>query len=150
MAPAQPVQRGRRARHATSDTTTPLEPVSVRETGLRAGGTLSTMPQSLPLPPPGFDALPVEDQIDYVQSLWDRIAATAGQVPLQEWQQALLDERLAQQEAVIARILRHRSRPWVASAGGLSGVRRGRAAFSFRRRLVCRPPPRRAYNPPVG
>ena len=52
------------------------------------------MSHSLPLPPPGFDALPVEDQIDYVQSLWDRIAASAGQVPLQEWQQALLAERL--------------------------------------------------------
>ena len=53
------------------------------------------MAQSLPLPPPGFDALPVEDQIDYVQSLWDRIAATVDQVPLQEWQQVLLEERLA-------------------------------------------------------
>jgi putative addiction module component (TIGR02574 family) len=53
------------------------------------------MPHSLPLPPPGFDALPVEDQIDYVQSLWDRIAATVGHVPLQEWQQAVLEERLA-------------------------------------------------------
>ncbi len=52
------------------------------------------MPHSLSLPPPGFVALPVEDQIDYVQSLWDRIAASAGQVPLQEWQQALLEERL--------------------------------------------------------
>ena len=49
----------------------------------------------LPMPPQGFDALPVDEQIDYVQSLWDRIAATVGQVPLQEWQQALLDERLA-------------------------------------------------------
>jgi putative addiction module component (TIGR02574 family) len=29
-----------------------------------------------------------------VQSLWDRIAATAG--PLQDWQQALLEERLAE------------------------------------------------------
>lgn len=47
------------------------------------------MPHSLPLPPPGFDALPVEAQIDHVQSLWDRVAATAGQVPLQEWQQPL-------------------------------------------------------------
>lgn len=54
----------------------------------------SIMPHSLPLPPSGFDALPVEDQIDYVQSLWDRIAASAGRVPLQEWQQALLEERL--------------------------------------------------------
>ena len=53
------------------------------------------MAQSLPLPPPGFDALPVEEQIDYVQSLWDRIAATVDQVPLQEWQQVLLEERLA-------------------------------------------------------
>ena len=53
------------------------------------------MSQSLPLPPPGFDALPVEDQIDYVQSLWDRIAANVDQVPLQQWQQALLEERLA-------------------------------------------------------
>jgi putative addiction module component (TIGR02574 family) len=54
------------------------------------------MPHSLPLPPPGFDALSIEDQIDYVQSLWDRIAATAGQVPLQDWQQALLEERLVE------------------------------------------------------
>ena len=53
------------------------------------------MAQSLPLPPPGFDALPVEEQINYVQSLWDRIAATVDQVPLQEWQQVLLEERLA-------------------------------------------------------
>ena len=68
---------------------------------------ISTMPQSLPLPPPGFDALPVEDQIDYVQSLWDRIAATAGQVPLQDWQQALLDERLAQH-----RRAPEEARPW--------------------------------------
>ena len=53
------------------------------------------MPHALPLPPPGFDALPVEDQIEYVQSLWDRIAASADQVPLQQWQQALLEERLS-------------------------------------------------------
>ena len=26
---------------------------------------------SVPLPPPGFESLPVEDQIDDVQSLWD-------------------------------------------------------------------------------
>jgi putative addiction module component (TIGR02574 family) len=65
------------------------------------------MPHSLPLPPPGFDALPVEDQIDYVQSLWDRIAATADHVPLHEWQQALLEERLAaHREAPLE------ARPW--------------------------------------
>lgn len=53
------------------------------------------MAHPLPLPPAGFDALSVEEQIDYVQSLWDRIAATVDQVPLQQWQQALLQERLA-------------------------------------------------------
>ncbi len=53
------------------------------------------MSHSLPLPPPGFDALPVEDQMDYVQSLWDHIAATVDQVPLQQWHEAVLEERLA-------------------------------------------------------
>ena len=53
------------------------------------------MAPPLPLPPPGFDALRVEEQIDYVQSLWDRIAATVDQVPLQEWQRVLFEERLA-------------------------------------------------------
>ena len=50
---------------------------------------------AVPLPPPGFDRLPVDEQVDYVQSLWDSIAATVDQVPLHEWQQALLSERLA-------------------------------------------------------
>ena len=66
-----------------------------------------TMSGSLPLPPPGFDALPVEDQIDYVQALWDHIAANVDQVPLQQWQQALLDERLAAH-----RRAPNESRPW--------------------------------------
>jgi len=52
------------------------------------------MAHSLPIPPPGFDELPVEKQIEYVQSLWDRIAANVDQVPLHEWQQAVLEERL--------------------------------------------------------
>lgn len=56
---------------------------------------IPAMAHPLPLPPTGFDALSVEEQIDYVQSLWDRIAATVDQVPLQQWQQALLEERLA-------------------------------------------------------
>jgi putative addiction module component (TIGR02574 family) len=53
------------------------------------------MPDPVPLPPPGFDDLPVEDQVDYVQSLWDHIAASLNQVPLYEWQQRILEERLA-------------------------------------------------------
>jgi putative addiction module component (TIGR02574 family) len=69
----------------------------------------------LPMPPPGFDALPVEEQIDYVQTLWDRIAATAGQVPLQEWQQAMLEERLAAH-----RRAPHEALPWEDVIGRLN------------------------------
>ena len=57
------------------------------------------MTNGLPLPPPGFDDLPVEDQIDYVQSLWDRIAAKPDQVPVPEWHRQVLDKRLAAHEA---------------------------------------------------
>ncbi len=63
--------------------------------GSSPGGIVRDMPRALPLPPPGFDALPVDEQIEYVQSLWDRIAASVDQVPLQLWQQALLEERLS-------------------------------------------------------
>jgi hypothetical protein len=32
--------------------------------------------------PPRFDDLSVEEQIDFVQFLWDRIASTPDQVPV--------------------------------------------------------------------
>jgi len=57
------------------------------------------MTNRVPLPPAGFDDLSVEDQIDYVQSLWDRIAANLDQVPVPEWHRGVLDERLAAHEA---------------------------------------------------
>ena len=60
------------------------------------------MGRPLPIPPPGFDDLPIADKIDYVQSLWDRIAAAADQVPLQEWQRRILNERLAAHRAAPA------------------------------------------------
>ena len=53
------------------------------------------MSQSLPLPPPGFDALTVQEQIDYVQSLWDHIAAHPDQLPVPDWHREILTERLA-------------------------------------------------------
>ncbi len=60
---------------------------------------MNPMARSLPMPPAGFDELPVEDKIEYVQSLWDRIAANADQVPLHEWQRQMLEERLAAHRA---------------------------------------------------
>lgn len=43
------------------------------------------MSDSVRTPPPGFDSLSVDEQIDYVQSLWDRIAADPQRVPVPEW-----------------------------------------------------------------
>src|SRR5450631_3809305 len=69
---------------------------------------IQVMAQPLPMPPSGFDELTVEDKIDYVQSLWDRIAASADQVPLHEWQRRILEERLAAHRAGDA----NEARPW--------------------------------------
>lgn len=52
------------------------------------------MPETIPNPPPGFDHLSVEEQIDYLQSLWGRIAASPERVPVPEWHQHVLRERL--------------------------------------------------------
>lgn len=51
------------------------------------------------MPPPGFDDLPVEEKIEYVQSLWDRIAVSVGELPLADWQREILDQRLAAHRA---------------------------------------------------
>ena len=53
------------------------------------------MSKMVPIPPPGFDDLSIDEQIDLVQSLWDRIAATAEQVPVPEWHREIIRERLA-------------------------------------------------------
>jgi putative addiction module component (TIGR02574 family) len=57
------------------------------------------MSQALPLPPPGFETLSVEEQIDYVQSLWDHIAARPEDVPVPDWHREILAERLAAYDA---------------------------------------------------
>ncbi len=51
--------------------------------------------RALHSPPAGFDDLSVDQQIDYVQALWDRIAAREDQVPVPEWHREVLDARLA-------------------------------------------------------
>ena len=53
------------------------------------------MSKMVPTPPLGFDDLSVDEQIDFVQSLWDRIAATSEQVPVPEWHRQIIRERLA-------------------------------------------------------
>ena len=44
--------------------------------------------------PEGFDELEVEEQVEYVQMLWNRIVAERT-VPVPPWHRAILAERLA-------------------------------------------------------
>ncbi len=57
------------------------------------------MSHALQNPPAGFDDLPIDQQIDYVQTLWDRIAANKDRVPVPAWHREILEERLAEHEA---------------------------------------------------
>lgn len=57
------------------------------------------MANPVPLPPPGFDDLSVDEKIDYLQSLWDRIAAASETVPVPDWHREIIDERLKDLEA---------------------------------------------------
>jgi putative addiction module component (TIGR02574 family) len=52
------------------------------------------MAQTLPTPPPGFDELSVDEKIDYIQSLWDRVTAGSEDIPVPEWHRRILDERM--------------------------------------------------------
>ena len=57
---------------------------------------LEVMSQALKVPPPGFEQLTIEEQIDYVQSLWNVIAARPEKVAVPGWHGEILDERLAE------------------------------------------------------
>ena len=46
------------------------------------------------MPPPGFDELPPEEKIAYVEALWNRIAARPDDVPVPDWHREVLEGRL--------------------------------------------------------
>lgn len=50
------------------------------------------------MPPPGFDELSPEEQIEYLQALWDRMTARPEDIPVPAWQRELVRERLAAHE----------------------------------------------------
>jgi putative addiction module component (TIGR02574 family) len=52
------------------------------------------MPRTLPLPPPGFNDLTVEEKLDYIQSLWDHIAIHPEDLPVPDWHQRVIQGRL--------------------------------------------------------
>jgi len=53
------------------------------------------MSSKVPFPPPGFDELSPEEQVDYVQELWDHIQPSQEQADIPEWHKEILDERMA-------------------------------------------------------
>lgn len=57
------------------------------------------MAKPVPLPPPGFDDLSVDEKIDYLQSLWDRVAASPETIPVPDWHREVLDQRVTDLEA---------------------------------------------------
>ena len=57
------------------------------------------MPRPLPNPPPGFDDLSVDEQIEYLQALWDRVTAAADKVPVPSWHAEIIRKRLAELDA---------------------------------------------------
>jgi len=46
--------------------------------------------------PPGFEDLNAEEKVQYLQDLWDYVAADSSKVPVPEWHRPILDERLAE------------------------------------------------------
>ena len=53
------------------------------------------MAQTISNPPAGFDELSIEEQLDYVQTLWDRIAAHPDTIPIPDWHRRVFADRLA-------------------------------------------------------
>lgn len=51
------------------------------------------MEERVPFPPPGFDDLSVDEQLDYVQLLWDRIAVRSDRSAVPEWHRDELRRR---------------------------------------------------------
>jgi putative addiction module component (TIGR02574 family) len=49
----------------------------------------------LAFPPPGFDELSVEEQLEYIQALKDHVATHSEEVPVPDWQRRIITERLA-------------------------------------------------------
>ncbi len=56
------------------------------------------MSTRVPWRPSGFDELPTDEKVEYVQSLWDRIAASDETVPVPEWHKAIIHQRVNELE----------------------------------------------------
>ena len=52
------------------------------------------MSLALPVPPPGFDRLTVEEQIEYVEALSHHISASVDKVEIPDWHRRIIETRL--------------------------------------------------------
>lgn len=43
--------------------------------------------------------LPVEEQLEIAEAIWERLENAADQPPIPDWQRQLLDERIAEDDA---------------------------------------------------
>jgi putative addiction module component (TIGR02574 family) len=60
----------------------------------------------------GFDELPKDEKLRYLQALWDRIVDSPGDLPLPESRLALLEDRLAEYRRDRVALAR-RTRSWI-------------------------------------
>ena len=56
------------------------------------------MTSKVPFPPAGFDELSNDEQIEYVERLWNRIPSLPDDAPVPEWHMEIIEERLANYE----------------------------------------------------
>lgn len=52
------------------------------------------MSQTLPMPPPGFDELSSEEQMNYVDALWTYVISHTEHVQIPEWHREIISERI--------------------------------------------------------
>jgi putative addiction module component (TIGR02574 family) len=52
-----------------------------------------------PFPPPGFDELTIEEQIEYAGALWDYVTSRPEEVPVPAWHKEIIAARLAKYRA---------------------------------------------------
>jgi len=73
--------------------------VEARDNTVRVRSNGRLMPKPVSFPPAGFDELSVDEKINYLQALWDRIAVTPKTIAVPDWHRKILDERLKDLDA---------------------------------------------------
>ena len=57
------------------------------------------MVKRVSIPPRGFEDLNAKEKFEYLQDLWDYVAADSSKMPVPDWHRRILDERLEEYHA---------------------------------------------------